>query len=74
LEPGESLVMYTDGVIDAESPQGDRYGTDRLREVLRVEAPTAATTVQRLVADVERFVGSHPQVDDICVTCLRRLA
>lgn len=73
LEPGDALVMYTDGVIDAENSQGERYGTERLHAVLQTEAASAVALGQQLISDVKRFIGTHPQIDDICLTCLRRV-
>jgi serine phosphatase RsbU (regulator of sigma subunit) len=70
---GESLVMYTDGVLDAENRQGDRYGTERL--IANLQRPSANVTEmgQAVIGEVKRFIGDHPQVDDICLTAVRRI-
>jgi sigma-B regulation protein RsbU (phosphoserine phosphatase) len=73
LEPGDTLVMYTDGVIDAENAQRERYEGERLIQTLGRPATSAADLGQLLIDDVKRFVGNHPQADDICLTCLRRV-
>jgi serine phosphatase RsbU (regulator of sigma subunit) len=64
--------MYTDGVLDAENRQGDRYGSERL--VANLQRPSASVTEmgQAVIDEVKRFVGDHPQVDDICLTAVRR--
>jgi serine phosphatase RsbU (regulator of sigma subunit) len=72
LAPGESLIMYTDGVLDAENAQGDRYGTERLYPMVAQEAASAPEMGQQVIGDLKRFIGDQPQVDDICMTCLRR--
>jgi sigma-B regulation protein RsbU (phosphoserine phosphatase) len=73
LAPGDAMIMYTDGVLDAENRQGDRYGAERLQDKVRSSAADAAVMGQQLIADVKQFIGDHPQADDICLTCLRRV-
>jgi serine phosphatase RsbU (regulator of sigma subunit) len=72
LAPGDSLIMYTDGVLDAENSQDQRYGTERLYPMLAKRAATAPELGHQVISDVRRFIGDHPQADDICLTCLRR--
>lgn len=73
LAPGDSLIMYTDGVLDAENSQNERYGTERLHLMLARPADSVPELGQFVINDVKRFVGDHPQADDICLTCLRRV-
>jgi serine phosphatase RsbU (regulator of sigma subunit) len=73
LAPGDSLIMYTDGVLDAENSQNERYGTERLYLMLARPADSAPELGQLVISDVKRFIGDHPQADDICLTCLRRV-
>jgi serine phosphatase RsbU (regulator of sigma subunit) len=72
LAPGDSLVMYTDGVLDAENAQKQRYGTERLYPMVARPAAGAQELGSQVINDVKRFVGDHRQADDICLTCLRR--
>ena len=74
LAPGDSLVLYTDGLPDAASADGQYYGGDRIQAQLEKEAAHAAALCQRLLSDIRRFVGNRPQSDDMCLTCIRRLA
>jgi serine phosphatase RsbU (regulator of sigma subunit)/pSer/pThr/pTyr-binding forkhead associated (FHA) protein len=73
LGPGDSLVMYTDGVLDAENAQKQRYGTERLYPMVAKPAAGAQELGSQVINDVKRFVGDHRQADDICLTCLRRM-
>jgi len=73
LAPGDAMIMYTDGVLDAENRQGDRYGAERLKDKVRSSAADAAAMGQQVITDVKQFIGDHPQADDICLTCLRRV-
>jgi phosphoserine phosphatase RsbU/P len=69
LGPGDTLVIFTDGLVEATNRQGLEYGEDRLLAALRPSSSEpAALLLERLLADVERFVGETRQQDDI--TCL----
>ena len=75
LGPGDSLVLYTDGVTEAVNEAEDHYDEERLEATLHHLA-TAGTTVtaERIVggvmADVEQFAGCAPQADDITMLVL----
>jgi len=74
LATGESLIMYTDGVIDAENRNSERYDTQRLIANLQRPSPDVTAMGQSVIGEVKRFIGDHPQVDDICFTAVRRIA
>jgi sigma-B regulation protein RsbU (phosphoserine phosphatase) len=69
LQPGDLLFIFTDGVVEAVNETGQEYGEPRLVPLLEA-APleTAAETLNRVMTDVNRFVGYARQHDDI--TCL----
>ncbi len=74
LEPGESLVVFTDGVTEAMDPAHALYGDARLENLLASRTFADATSVvEAVVADVLAYEASAPQADDITVTALRRL-
>ena len=64
LIPGDSVLLYTDGINEAMSPRKEEYGMDRLRKVLANGPTDPEHTVARVVADVHRFVRGAPQSDD----------
>ncbi len=69
LGPGDVLVCYTDGVVEARGPAGEDYGEERLRTLLRTTAHVgAAEMLARLMASVEAHTGDAPRADD--ETCL----
>jgi len=73
LEVGQTLLLYTDGVVDARSPDGIILGEQGLRKMLqecRGESPQALC--QRLVAEVERF-QQEQRFDDLTLLALRRM-
>ena len=75
LEPGDTLVFYSDGVTDLQNARGDFYEEHRLEEVIRREAHSEVEhLVQAVVADLRLFQGSAPQSDDITLLVLRRLS
>ncbi|GAB7044721.1 MULTISPECIES: PP2C family protein-serine/threonine phosphatase [Catenuloplanes] len=71
LDPGDTLFAYTDGVVEARSPGGRLFGTDRLRRI--VEAPVASADA--LLSTVDHEVAAHAdgaaQADDITMLALR---
>ena len=70
LEPGASLLAYTDGVTEAFNLDNEAYGSDRLLAMVR-PSYSAQDHCQRLIAEVHGFAGSAPQSDDITVLAIR---
>lgn len=74
LEPGDSLVLYTDGVSETRNPEGD-YGDARVEQVVRRSLhhdPRAL--VDACIADLAAFRGRAAASDDITVLAVRRHA
>lgn len=73
LAPGDSLVVYTDGVNEAQDAGGNFYGDQRLRELLSGRRfPDAESAVAAVLDDVLAHQGDAPQADDITLVALRR--
>jgi sigma-B regulation protein RsbU (phosphoserine phosphatase) len=69
LAPGDWLVIFTDGVVEAMNTRGDEYGEQRLLAIIAGGSNTTpAEMMRRILADLDGFVGNTPQHDD--VTCL----
>jgi len=66
LHRGDRLIMYSDGIVDTRNPADERYGTDRLTEVVKscagIEAEALAASIMNRVLT---FQGDAPQFDDI---------
>ncbi len=72
LEPGDLIVICSDGVTDAQNPAGDDFGRDRLLEVVAGEHGNAPRAVlERLVASVRAFAATAAQADDITLMIVR---
>jgi len=68
LQPGDTLVFYTDGVTEAFNSAEVLFGEHRLTEYLGKRPPQkAADTVAGLLEAVRQYAGDHPQSDDITV-------
>jgi serine phosphatase RsbU (regulator of sigma subunit) len=72
LEPGETVILYTDGVTDAMNAGNERFGEHRLQQALSGSAPGATAAGEAIVKAVQRHVAEHPQFDDITLLCLVR--
>jgi sigma-B regulation protein RsbU (phosphoserine phosphatase) len=74
LRPGDVLVAYTDGVVEARSAEGEEFHSLRLESYLGGCRDAAADgLVQGLLARLEEFAGDTPQYDDVTVLALRWL-
>jgi serine phosphatase RsbU (regulator of sigma subunit)/anti-sigma regulatory factor (Ser/Thr protein kinase) len=72
LEPGESLLLYSDGLVEAHDPEGQMFGFPRLRELM-AGSVTATSPVDGLLSELDRFTGpAWEQEDDITLVALQR--
>lgn len=72
LADGDALVMYTDGVSEAQDPDGDFFGTGRLLAAARRAASGSADSITAAVlSDVRAFAAAAPQSDDITILTLK---
>jgi sigma-B regulation protein RsbU (phosphoserine phosphatase) len=74
--PGDLLVIFTDGLVEAIDTEGEEYGESKLFDVLKTRPPfaNAAETLKRMMSDVDQFVGSARQHDDVTCLVLRVVA
>jgi len=72
LGPGETLVLYTDGITEAENPEGAWYTAERLRAALQDHAERDPDELADLViGDVRSFAAGRSQSDDIAILAVR---
>ncbi len=72
LGPGDTLVLYTDGVTEATNEKDEEYGLERLEAFVSAlpELPAEAV-IDAIVKDVAKFAGTAPQFDDITLMVLK---
>jgi phosphoserine phosphatase RsbU/P len=69
LAPGDWLIIFTDGLVEAVNANDEEFDEPRLLSVLEAGlSTTPKELLERLMASLDLFVGSTPQHDD--VTCL----
>jgi len=73
LGPGDLVVIYTDGIVEAFDPDDEEFGIERLEDVCRTKRATGlseiSTTIDRAL---EKFVRGVPYPDDRTLVMLRR--
>ncbi len=71
--PGDVLVLYTDGITEANNPNGVFFEEDRLIETILQNADNSAQEIlDALIEAVQRFIGPVPRQDDIAMIVVRR--
>lgn len=72
LAPGDTLVLYSDGITEALNPEEQFYTAARLQTILRdLSAGSAEVVTRGVLADVRAFAREHEQADDITVLALK---
>ena len=75
VEPGEVLLLFTDGVTEAENVEHTLYSSERLAKILATaQVFDARRVVTAVIDDVSRFIGGAEQADDITLLAVRRVA
>jgi serine phosphatase RsbU (regulator of sigma subunit)/pSer/pThr/pTyr-binding forkhead associated (FHA) protein len=78
LAPGDSLLVYTDGIEDAQPASGERFTEDGVRRAVAALRESSDVTTARelgawIVQAVQTHAGNHPQFDDIALVCFGRV-
>jgi len=74
LAPGDLLVLYSDGVTEANNPDFDEFGEERfIRALSENRARTAREIVDAVTAALKEFTAGAPQADDITLLVAKRL-
>jgi serine phosphatase RsbU (regulator of sigma subunit)/anti-sigma regulatory factor (Ser/Thr protein kinase) len=72
LAPGESVLLYSDGLVEAHGPAGDMFGFPKLRDLMDTERP-GSELLDHLLDELHGFVGEGwDQEDDITLVALQR--
>lgn len=75
LECGDLLLLYTDGLSEAENDDEVEFGVERVEAVIAsMESPTAGSACETLLAAVDEFAGGRPLADDATLVVVERIA
>jgi PAS domain S-box-containing protein len=73
LQHGEMLLLYTDGIIEAENDKGEFFGEENLVQSLpKYNVSTAAETSKNILHNLKKFVGENTNFDDIALIAIKR--
>jgi len=74
LAPGDTIVLYTDGVNEAQNASGEEYGIDRLTRHLALNpALKTSDLIGACLRDLRAFRSGAPQGDDVTLMAVRRV-
>lgn len=74
VQPGDSLIFYTDGVTEAMDETDQLFGEARLRAVVAAQSGAdAETMMQAIIKAVNSFIGVRPLIDDFTICVVQRL-
>ncbi len=74
INPGETFVIYTDGVSEAMNHNSDLYGVEHLRDFVQKGSSSCRELGEAILKDVKRHADGRPQNDDITLMCFGRTA
>jgi len=71
LEPGDTLVMFSDGVSDAMNIREEKFKPPRILSALKTDGPrTPKALGERIIKAVKQHAGTREQNDDITLVCV----
>ena len=74
LNKGDVLVAYSDGLTEAENPQGEMLGEERVKSIIRTEAPSGSKHLEtKLLETIQKFTMGRSQTDDITIIIVERV-
>jgi len=73
LEPGDILLGYTDGVVEANASDGEFFTMERLVATLEAPASSAADLLERIAGSLEAHIGEADQFDDVTLLAIRKI-
>ncbi len=74
VQPGQIVLLTTDGIFEAHNPAGEMFGKDRFKEVVRQNSGLEAEGLRKAIFQaVTEFRGAEPQEDDITLVILKFL-
>jgi serine phosphatase RsbU (regulator of sigma subunit) len=72
LAPGDSLILYTDGITDALNPAGEQFADERLLNAATSPAPSAQGRIQNIMSALDMHIAQREQYDDVTLLAVQR--
>ncbi|MBB6144967.1 sigma-B regulation protein RsbU (phosphoserine phosphatase) [Silvibacterium bohemicum] len=73
-QPGDSIIFFSDGIVDAQNAEGDMFGDDRLKAIVKkFNQKSASKIADAILAEVSKFQGGKERFDDETVVVLKVL-
>jgi sigma-B regulation protein RsbU (phosphoserine phosphatase) len=69
LDSGDTVILYTDGIIEAMNARDELYGYERFEALIRKSPADPETVRSAIIGDVNRFTGLSQQHDDMTLVC-----
>jgi sigma-B regulation protein RsbU (phosphoserine phosphatase) len=74
LQPGNLVLLYTDGITEAQNPQGEFFGTDRLARLFATQGSNSPQEIiNKIVKELQAFSGTRSFADDVSMVVLKVL-
>lgn len=68
LQPGDGGILFTDGITEAENPQGELYGIERLCQIAQRHRDQRVEAIQQaIITDVRTYIGKGEILDDMAL-------
>jgi len=74
MEPGDTLLGYTDGVTEANAADGSFFSVEQLRSILDAPSSSASELLDRIANSLQEHIGEAEQFDDITLLAIRRMS
>ncbi len=74
LDPGDTVILYTDGIVEAMNAKNELYGYNRLEALVRIAPSEPDKLKSAIIEDVNRFTGLTSQHDDMTLVCFGALS
>ena len=76
LNPGDTIVLYSDGIPEAWKNPKEIYGMERFKEIIKTYGglENAVSIRNAILQDVKNFIGDYKQMDDITIMVIKRIA
>ncbi len=73
IGPGDTVILYTDGIIESMNARDELYGYERFEDLIRRSPAEPEALKSAIISDVNRFTGLSPQHDDMTLVCFGAL-